>query len=134
MKKNVIIALVILSSFSLCHSQDTTMSNISEEPFVFHDQMPEFPGGDDALMLFIQKNLKYPKDALKKEIEGVVMVNFMVGADGIISKANVTKGIGMGCDEEAIRIILSMPKWKPGKQGGQYVPVYFDIPVNFTLQ
>ena len=58
----------------------------------------------------------------------------MVGADGIISKANVTKGIGMGCDEEAIRIILSMPKWKPGKQGGQYVPVYFDIPVNFTLQ
>lgn len=105
-----------------------------EEPLVFAEQMPEFPGGDDALMAYLQRNIKYPAFALESEIEGVVMVNFVVNADGSISKVNKTKGIGGGCDEEALRVIRNMPKWKPGKQGGQPVPVYFDVPVNFKIE
>jgi protein TonB len=106
----------------------------SEEPLVFAEQMPEFPGGDDALMAYLQRNIKYPAFALENEIEGVVMVNFVVNSDGSISKVNVTKGIKGGCDEEASRVVRNMPKWKPGKQGGQPVPVYFDVPVNFKIE
>ena len=105
-----------------------------EEPLLFAEQMPEFPGGDDALMGYLQRNIKYPSFALENEIEGVVMVNFVVNADGSISKVNVTKGIKGGCDEEAARVVRNMPKWKPGKQGGQPVPVYFDVPVNFKIE
>jgi len=106
----------------------------SDEPLVFAEQMPEFPGGDDALMAYLQRNIKYPAFALENEIEGVVMVNFVVNSDGSISKVNVTKGIKGGCDEEASRVVRNMPKWKPGKQGGQPVPVYFDVPVNFKIE
>ena len=105
----------------------------SDEPLVFAEQMPEFPGGDDALMAYIPRNIKYPASALENEIEGVVMVNFVVNSDGSISKVNVTKGIKGGCDEEASRVVRNMPKWKPGKNGGKPVPVFFDVPVNFKI-
>lgn len=104
-----------------------------QEPFTFVEQMPEFPGGEDALMSYLSRNIKYPAYAQENEIEGTVMINFVVGPDGTISQAKVTKGIKGGCDEEALRVVRSMPKWKPGKQGGQAVPVYFDVPVIFTL-
>lgn len=105
----------------------------SQEPFTFVEQMPEFPGGEDALMAYLSRNIKYPAYAQENEIEGTVMINFVVGPDGSISGAKVTKGIKGGCDEEAMRVVKGMPKWKPGKQGGQAVPVYFDVPVVFTL-
>lgn len=105
-----------------------------DEPLLFAEQMPEFPGGDDALMSYLQRNIRYPSFALENEIEGVVMVNFVVNADGSISNSKITKGIKGGCDEEALRVIRSMPKWKPGKQGGQAVPVIFDVPVNFKIE
>jgi protein TonB len=132
MKNITITLLVILGCTSISYGQDS--NSTEQEPFVFAEQMPEFPGGDNALMRFLQQNIKYPIKALKKNIEGVVMINFVVEKDGRISKVKVTKRIGGGCDEEALRVIRKMPRWKPGKQGGKPVPVYFDIPVNFKIE
>lgn len=105
-----------------------------EEPVLFAEQQPEFPGGDEALMAYLQRNIKYPSFALESEIEGVVMVNFVVGTDGSISKVHVTKGIKGGCDEEAARVVRNMPKWKPGRNAGIPVPVIYDVPVNFKIE
>jgi protein TonB len=96
--------------------------------------MPEYPGGDDALMTFLVKNIKYPKKAIKKLIEGMVMVNFVINTDGSVSKVNVTKSIDPLLDDEAVRVIKLMPLWQPGMQDGEAVPVYFDVPVNFALE
>lgn len=106
----------------------------SNEPFAFVEQMPEFPGGEDALVAYLQRAIKYPSFAAENEIEGTVYVNFIVNEDGSISGSKVTKGIKGGCDEEALRVIKNMPRWKPGKQGGQAVRVLYDVPVTFKLE
>ena len=103
MKKIAITLVFILGFTSISFGQDS--NSTEQEPLVFAEQMPEFIGGDDALMAFLQKNIKYPAKALKNNIQGVVMINFVVHTDGSIRKANVTKGIGGGCDEEALRVI-----------------------------
>ena len=95
--------------------------------------MPEFPGGEDALLRFLQKNIKYPKMASSVGIAGTVYVEFVVNASGKITNVHVLKGIGAGCDREAMRVIKSMPAWKPGIQDGQKVPVMYRIPVEFQL-
>ena len=96
--------------------------------------MPEFPGGDQAMMDFVAKNVQYPKEAMEKEISGRVLVGFIVEKDGSISETEVVKGIGGGCDEEAVRVVKAMPKWKPGKQDGKPVRVHFILPLTFKLQ
>ncbi len=104
-----------------------------EKVYVAVEQMPQFPGGEDAMRQFIKDNLKYPEKAKKNGIQGVVLVNFVIGRDGKISRIKVMRSVGSGCDEEAIRILEKMPAWKPGKQGGKAVPVAYTIPVKFTL-
>ena len=96
--------------------------------------MPEFPGGEQAMMEFVAKNVQYPKEAMEKEISGRVMVGFIVEKDGSISDAKVVKGIGGGCDEEAVRVVKAMPKWKPGKEKGKAVRVSFMMQFTFKLQ
>ena len=98
------------------------------------EQMPEFPGGDKSLFQFIADNTKYPADAKEKGIKGRVFVNFIVEPDGSISDIKVLRGIGGGCDEEAVRVVESMPKWKPGMQNGEAVRVSYNVPVNFRLE
>ncbi|HET6567788.1 MAG TPA: M56 family metallopeptidase, partial [Rhodothermales bacterium] len=101
--------------------------------FTVVDQMPEFPGGTDALLKYVQENIEYPKLARKAGIEGKVFVQFVVEKDGSIGKVQVVRGIGSGCDEEAVRVIESMPDWTPGKQGGVPVRVKFSMPFTFKL-
>ena len=96
--------------------------------------MPEFNGGEDALFAYIQKNLKYPKQAVDQNIDGRVTVNFVVNEDGSITDVKVARGIGYGCDEEAMRVVRSLPKWKPGKQNGKAVRVAFSLPITYTLE
>ena len=96
--------------------------------------MPEFPGGEQAMMDFVANNVKYPKEAMEKEISGRVLVSFVVEKDGSINEAEVVKGIGGGCDEEAVRVVKAMPKWKPGKDKGKAVRVSFMLPIVFKLQ
>jgi len=105
----------------------------SSEPFTFVEQMPEFPGGEDALVRYLSKHIRYPNFAVENEIEGTVMVEFVVSEDGSIKNPKILKGIKGGCDEEAMRVVRSMPKWKAGKQAGHAVPVLYSVPVVFRL-
>ncbi len=101
-----------------------------EEIFTFAEQMPE-PSFD--YQKYLKDNIKYPASAVRNEVQGRVYVNFVVKPDGSITDVVVAKGIGYGCDEEAVRIISKMPNWNPGKQGGRAVPVRIMLPVYFKL-
>ena len=97
------------------------------------EQMPEFPGGNEKMMEFISSNTQYPQEAKNKGIQGRVLVNFVVDTDGSVTDVDVMKGIGGGCDEEAVRVVKSMPKWQPGRQRGKAVKVAYTIPFDFKL-
>ena len=97
------------------------------------DEMPQYPGGDKAMMEYVAKNVKYPQEAKDKEIQGRVFVSFVVEKDGSVSTVKVMRGIGGGCDEEAVRVVSSMPKWKPGIKDGKPVRVSYMMPLNFKL-
>jgi protein TonB len=105
-----------------------------DQPLLIAEQMPEFPGGQQAMYKWLGKNIKYPSQAKRMGTEGKVFVTFVVGRDGRISNVSVTRGIGGGCDEESIRAIQAMPAWNPGKQGGRPVPVKYSMPVFFKLE
>ncbi len=97
------------------------------------ENMPEFPGGKKAFFKYLSDNIKYPAQAKKKGIQGRVFINFTVEKDGTISDINVLRGIGGGCDKEAVRVVKTMPRWIPGKQYGKAVRVNFNLPVKFVL-
>lgn len=105
-----------------------------QEIFTVVESMPSFPGGDAARMKFLQDNIKYPQMARESGIQGTVYVTFVVETDGSVTDVRVLRGIGGGCDEEAIRVIKEMPKWNPGMQRGKPVRVQFNMPIKFTLQ
>lgn len=106
---------------------------VADEIFTIVEKQPEFEGGQTAFMKFLQKNVVYPKTARKMGVEGRVFVQFVVGVDGSIDQVEVLKGLGAGCDEEAIRVISKSPNWKPGKQRGKPVRVRIVIPLMFQL-
>ncbi len=97
------------------------------------EQMPEFPGGTNALLKYVANNIHYPEKAKDAGIEGRVFIGFVIRKDGSVSDVKVMKGIGGGCDEEAVRVINSMPKWTPGRQKGEPVNVNYSMPINFKL-
>lgn len=102
-----------------------------EEPVAFAEEMPTFDGG---YATYLSKNINYPSQASKMSIEGKVWVQFVVEKDGKISNVKVVKGIGYGCDEEAVRVISSMPNWTPAKTNGRAVRLTMKLPVKYTLQ
>jgi protein TonB len=104
------------------------------EPYVFVQEPPQFPGGEKALMKFIAENLKYPEEALRNNLEGRVMLRFVVSADGSVKRIEVMRSVHPVLDEEAIRVINLLPDWKPGRQNGKPVPVWFSVPVYFQLK
>jgi TonB family protein len=112
-------------------SQGTEM--VQEEIFTTIEQNPEFPGGINALHKFIGENLKYPKAAVERKIEGRTVIQFIVEKDGSVSTAKVLRGFDAECDAEAARVIKSLPKFIPGKQNGKPVRVYYVIPISFKL-
>ena len=107
---------------------------VEAEIFTVVESMPSFPGGMGELMKFLGKNINYPTLAKESGIQGRVFINFVVEPNGSISNVKVLRGIGGGCDEEAVRVVKSMPKWSPGKQRGKPVRVSYNLPVKFTLQ
>lgn len=104
------------------------------EIFTIVEEMPEFPGGTQKLADYLAKNIKYPQMARESGIQGRVFISFVVEPDGSVSNVNVMRSLGGGCDEEAVRVVKSMPKWKAGKQRGKPVRVSYILPVNFKLQ
>lgn len=114
-------------------SEDTSQVADSMEAFRVIEETPEFPGGDTALRSYLAKHIQYPEEAEKSGISGKVYVQFVVDKDGSITNVKVIKGIGAGCDEEARRVVRSMPEWDPGRQKGEPVRVRLIVPVNFLL-
>lgn len=133
------------------NQKNKSMPSETEEIFKVVEEMPRFPGCEDSvgdekmkkdcadrkMLEFIYKNIKYPKEARDKGIEGMVVVSFIVEKDGSVTNAEIKRDIGGGCDEEALRVINLMPaqnlRWIPGKQQGQPVRVLFNIPIRFKL-
>ncbi len=112
-----------------------TTGTTSAEPVVFAEEMPEFEGGNAGLMNYVAKSIVYPEIAKEVGAQGTVYVSFVVNEVGKVESAKVLKGIGLGCDEEVLRVINKMPQWKkPGKNGGHAVKVRFNIPVAFRLK
>jgi len=103
------------------------------EIFVIVESMPEYPGGINALYQYISDQISYPTTAKELGIQGKVFVTFVIETDGSVSGVEVLRGIGGGCDEEAVRVVKSLPNWKPGKQRGVPVRVRYNLPVKFTL-
>ena len=105
-----------------------------EEIFVAVEQMAEFPGGQAALMKWLSQNIRYPEAAQQNDIQGRVVVKFVVEKDGSIGQATIAKGVDKDLDREALRVVKKMPKWQPGKNNGVAVRSYFNLPVTFKLQ
>lgn len=104
-----------------------------EEIFVFVEEYPSYPGGEEALYKYLGENIQYPDVARDNNITGTVVIRFVVEKDGSITKAAIAREIGGGCGKEALRVVNSMPKWKPGKQSGKAVRTEFTLPVQFQL-
>ena len=143
-----IVVVVLLMSFDFVDAKEKVKTDViatvikqvpdslkdNKEFFVLVEEMPSFPGGDEALTKFLSENIVYPKQARKSNIEGRVMVGFIVEPDGEITNVKVFRSIDPILDKEAIRVIKMMPKWNPGKQRGKAVRVQYQIPITFTLQ
>jgi len=117
-------------SITTCGGIDSQNSEII---FTVVEQMPQFPGGEVAMNEFIKKNLKYPELSKKDKTSGRVYVRFVVSKEGQLCDAQIIRSLDAYCDKEALRVIRSMPVWIPGKQNGVNVPVYYIVPLSFTL-
>lgn len=104
-----------------------------EIEFIVSETMPSFPGGMDGFYEYLYSQLKYPKEAIRYDVDGKVFLSYVIDKDGSITHVKILKGIGSGCDEEAIRVLENSPKWSPGKQRGIPVRVRQSIAVNFQL-
>jgi protein TonB len=104
------------------------------EPFVVVEEMPMFPGGEPALMKYIGEHTQYPEIAKENNIQGKVIVRFCVTPKGGVSQVSVLKGVDPELDKEAMRVVTTLPAFKPGKQGGKPVPVWYMVPISFTLK
>ena len=129
----IITMLFLLSGAGISFAQENS-NKIPREIFTTVQQMPEFPGGKEALNKFIAKNLRYPKSAYSKSIEGRVVARFIVETDGSISNAEIVNSVSPDCDEETLRVINKMPKWNPGRHNGVAAACYYTLPISFKLR
>lgn len=136
MKTKLYLATLFVLFFSAMPAQTvTTSDNTGPAAEVAANDSPEFPGGIVAMMEYVKANIKYPQRALDAKISGKCSVKFSVNPDGSLSDVTVIDGIKAcpECDAEAIRVIQSMPKWKPGKIAGKPVALYYNLPIKFSL-
>jgi len=135
MKNAILIIIFSICAIALQAQTTDSIQTESDGISVFNlvEKQPEFPGGEQALLDYIGSNVHYPKKARKKNIQGTVYISFIVEKDGKVSTVKVLRGIGGGCDEEAVRVVSSMPAWKPGYQRGKPVRVQFNLPIRFIL-
>ncbi|MDB5283779.1 MAG: family metallopeptidase [Bacteroidota bacterium] len=130
---NIYFTLIALL-FSICVNaqKDSTGGNDSKI-FTFVEHVPEFPGGDMGVIKFLQQNIKYPKRERNKDIQGKVIVRFVVDIDGSVKDVVVVNSVSPGLDKEAVRVVKLLPKFKPGTQQGKPVMVYYNLPIKFSL-
>lgn len=112
---------------------EDTVKDDGTPVFTVVEDMPQFQGGDEGRINFLTDNIRYPQMAKEEGIQGTVYVTFVIDENGKVTHAEILRGIGGGCDEEALRVVRLMPRWKPGKQSGRNVRVQFNMPIKFTL-
>lgn len=120
-------------SQELAEEETAEEETAEAEIFTVVEESPQFPGGDEERIRFLTENIKYPTEAREASIQGTVYITFVVEKDGTIKDVRVLRGIGGGCDEEAVRVISRMPRWLPGKQRGKPVRVQFNMPIKFSM-
>ena len=125
--------LMAVCCLMTANAQKTVVSQTDPKVFDTVEQMPEYPGGMQAMIEFLQTNMKYPEDAAKQKVEGRVMVQFVVETDGSVSDVHVAKQVFPSLDAEAIRVVQAMPKWTPGKDKGRVVRVKYNLPIVFRM-
>ena len=130
------IALFAIIVFSTVISNIVRADDETQADKVFYatDQMPQFPGGEGAMMKYLSTHIKYPAEAVENNVQGQVIVQFVVEKDGSIGHAEILRGVDRDLDREALRVVNKMPKWQPGKNNGVAVRSYFTLPVTFKLQ
>jgi TonB family protein len=135
---SIILAVVeteaLTKTYELSDLEDANLEADSLPVFTIVEEMPEYIGGQKARIQHIADNIHYPAAAREMGIHGTVFVSFIVEADGSLSNIKTLRGIGYGCDEEAMRVVRLMPKWNPGRQNGKNVRVLFNMPISFVLQ
>jgi len=127
---SVLTILLMANTIVMAQEKKAADNNIYDDT---PEVMPEYPGGMQAMMSFIRENVKYPEDAMEKNISGKVFVSFVVEKDGSVSEAKVVKGVCESIDNEALRVVNAMPKWTPGKMDGKNVRVSYTLPFTFKL-
>lgn len=118
---------------SITYSPPVTNEIEEEEPLTFVQEQPVFPGGETALLKYIAEHTKYPAVAIENNIQGKVFVKFAVSVDGSVKRIEILRGLHPLLDEEALRVISTLPTWEPGRQNGKAVPVWFTVPVSFQI-
>lgn len=106
----------------------------ADKVYAVVEQPPTYPGGESALLAYIGKNIKYPQSALENEIQGVVLLRFVVLENGSIGDVLITRGLDPACDKEAVRVVKTLPRFIPGKQQGRGVKVWYTLPIRFQIQ
>jgi len=113
--------------------EESSEEQTSSEVFLVVEQMPEFSGGIDAWNNFLKNQIEYPAQARRMGVEGRVFVSFIVQADGELTDIKIVRGIGAGCDEEALRVLKESPYWNPGEQRGKKVPTRMSVSLTFKI-
>jgi protein TonB len=132
-------AQVVVKDAEVVEVVEAVKEEVQEEdpeatPFVVVEEMPMFPGGDAELLRYISEHTQYPEVAKENNIQGRVVVRFCVTSKGGVSQVSILKGVDAELDKEAIRVVNTLPTFKPGKQGGKPVPVWYMVPITFTLK
>ena len=137
-KFRLLLLLIGIAIPSLFYAQDKQNGNAvqgkdAEYAVSELDSQPEFPNGNDGIVKYLSENIKYPKKALKNGITGKVFIQFVIDKTGKVTNVTAVRGVEKSLDKEAVRVIKSMPKWKPGIKDGQPVKVKYTIPINFKF-
>jgi periplasmic protein TonB len=129
--RTLLLSFFILQ-FLFCSAQSPSKSEAKKSPIAYL-RKPEFPGGEIAMYKYIYENIKYPERAIHSDQQGLVRVTFVLQKDGTITNIEIKRPLGFGMDEEAIRMIKKMPKWKPAKYKGKAIPYVYLLPIEFKL-
>lgn len=135
--KRVLLILALLFTYVMVNAQSNTGSKektSNEKIYDVVEMPPSFPGGQAALLAWIASHVNYPQKAMESRIEGRIIVGFVIECDGSVSQAKIIRSVDPLLDDEAIRVVMGMPKWTPGRQNGKNVRVKYNVPVNFRLQ
>ncbi|MDQ6477597.1 TonB family protein [Dyadobacter sp. LHD-138] len=130
-KKDNMLSEVTVQSY--VRKKDTPETESQNGKFTVVEREPQFPGGIEGLGKFLSSTIIYPSEAAKDHVQGKVFVSFTVNENGFVRDPHIIKGIGAGLDEEALRVVLKMPRWEPGKQGGEAIAVQYSLPINFQI-